>query len=177
MNNPKNDKKIVVGAITSANGIKGYVKIKPFTENLEDIFDFKSVFYENGTVVKLSPVHYKKDSIVASIEGITNRNDAEKLRNTQLFVNRDEFPETDENSFYHADLIGLQVLYKSGEKYGTVVDIKNFGSCDIIEIQPTTTETTTLFPFKKPFVQEVNIEKSVIIISPEEIANADEDTD
>lgn len=163
--NTEGDSKVLVGVITGANGIKGYVRVKTFTDSPEDLFDFNSVFFENGQQIELSLINLKKDITVASIKGVTNRNDAEKLRNTQLYVMRSELEPTDADTYYHADLVGLETRHTTGEKHGVVTDVKNYGSCDILEIRLSMSEATTLFPFKKPFVTSVNLEQGFIEIS------------
>ncbi|MCL4163846.1 UNVERIFIED_CONTAM: hypothetical protein GTU68_048264, partial [Idotea baltica] len=134
--NKESNTKVIVGVITGANGIKGYVRVKTFTDLPEDIFTFDQLYLEGGKEAKLKLISTKKDMLVVSLEGITDRNTAETMRNTQLYIMRTDLAPTDDNSYYHTDLIGLETRHTTGEKHGTVMDVKNFGSCDILEIQP-----------------------------------------
>jgi 16S rRNA processing protein RimM len=167
---------ICVGVITSVNGVKGHVKIRSFTEKPSDIANFNALFDQDGKeVYKVSVVTSKKDYIIAGIAGISNRNEAEKLRNTKLFIKRSALPHSKGDEYYHADLVNLEARSEEGVQLGIVKNIVNFGAGDIIEIYDISTEKTIYYPFTKQFVPEVNIEKKYITLKPleEVIAAAD----
>src|SRR4051812_4763367 len=114
-NNEYKNKDICVGVITSVSGVKGYVKIRSFTAHSADITQFKQVYDQDGNKFsEISLVVAKKDYIIAGISGIANRNEAEKLRNTKLFINRTDLPAPANKEYYHADLIGLEATYEDG---------------------------------------------------------------
>jgi len=166
--NVSNNFDICIGVITAVNGVKGNVKIRSFTESPDDISSFKLIYDENKNPYKISVVTSKKDYIIAGIDGIHNRNEAEKLRNTKLFINRSELPEPSNDEYYHADLIGLEARYKDGAIAGTIKNVVNFGAGDIIEIYDVSTEATLYIPFVKAQVPEVNINERYIIVAPAE---------
>ncbi|MFI4984238.1 MAG: ribosome maturation factor RimM [Rickettsiales bacterium] len=162
---------ICVGVITSVSGVKGNVKVRSFTENLDDICHFSYVFDESSKQYKVSLVSKRKDFIIAAIEGISNRNEAETLRNTMLYIKRSELPAVKSDQFYHTDLIGSEAKLEDGGFIGSVKNILNFGAGDIIEIYDVAAERTIYYPFSKQFVVNVNTDAKSLILKPlEEIA-------
>src|SRR6185312_3042466 len=87
-----------------------------------------------------------KDHLIATLKGVTTRDEAERLNGIELYVARDRLPATDEGEYYHADLIGLAAVTATDEPVGRVIAIHNFGAGDIIEIAPPQ-GTTLLLPF------------------------------
>lgn len=171
----KNDYDICVGVITSVNGVKGYVKIRSFTDNPQDLANFKKLFDESNKEYQINIITLKKDYIIAGIEGVASRNDAEKLRNTRLYIKRSELPSAGSNEFYHADLMGLDAKLKNGTNFGVVKGVVNFGAGDILEIYDLNSEKTIYYPFTKQFVPEINLEKRHILLEPlEEVLAASE---
>jgi 16S rRNA processing protein RimM len=163
-----NDFDICIGVITSVNGVRGNVKIKNFTENPRDIADFKNIYDQDNKPYKISIVSVRKDCLIAEIEGISNRNEAETLRNIKLFINRSELPEASNDEYYHADLLGLNARYDDGTMVGTVKNIVNFGAGDIIEIYDVSTERTLYIPFTKAQVPFVSLIEGYITVAQQE---------
>lgn len=161
-----------VGVITSVSGVKGHVKIRSFTENLDDICHFSYVFDESEKQYKTKLVSRRKDFIIAAIDGINSRNDAEKLRNTMLYIKRSELPDIKANQYYHADLIGSEARFEDGALVGSVKNILNFGAGDIIEIFDRTSEKTMYYPFAKKFVVKIDTNAKAIVLKPLEEATA-----
>lgn len=167
---------ICVGVITSVNGVRGNVKIKSFTEKPEDIVSFARVFNpESNSSFKISVVSIKKDHLIASIEGISSRNDAEELRGTKLYIKRSELPEAKDGEYYHADLMGLEVYYQDGLKAGLIKNIVNFGAGDILEVYDLTSEKMFYYPFNNQYVANVDLEAGRVEITRIEEIVASED--
>ncbi len=104
----EHESSICIGVITAVNGVKGYVKVRSFTAKPEDITSFDRVFDDYGKVYELKIITLKKDYVIVSIEGISSRNDAEKLRNTKLYIARTSLPEvSNDEEYYHADLVAI----------------------------------------------------------------------
>lgn len=156
---------ITVGSIVATSGIKGYVKIKCFTENPRDIETFAKVFDESGKNYKIKTVISVKGwVVVAKIEGIESVEEAEKLVGTNLMAERSELPPTDDGDFYYADLIGLNVFLEDDTKLGVVVDVMNYGASDILEIGTLENGKTVMYPFTNDFIIKVNLEDQKIIV-------------
>ena len=157
---------ICVGVITSVNGVKGYVKIRSFTADPSDLSKFKRVYDQNGNKsYNISIVAEKKGYVIAGIDGIKNRNEAEELRNTRLFINRSELQEPANDEYYHADLVGIEAKYEDGTPAGIVKEVVNFGAGDILEIYSLSSEKIMYYPFNKQFIPEVNLSKGYVVLS------------
>ena len=154
-NLPKTDKKIIVGKILSAHGIKGAVKYLSFTENPDTLFKLKPLYCGDKEIT------LKKSGPHATIEGIADRTQAETCRSRELWVWRNQLPEPTNNQYYIEDLIGLNVIAADGEELGTVLSFHNFGAGDIMEIK-LKDETTEMFGFEQ--VKKVDIENTTIYL-------------
>ncbi|MBT4427018.1 MAG: 16S rRNA processing protein RimM, partial [Rhodospirillaceae bacterium] len=97
--------------------------------------------------------------------GIDRREAAEALQGTRLYIPREALPETGEDEFYHADLIGLGVRTKDGEAYGVVKSINDYGAGDVIEIERET-EQSIFLPFTREIVPEIDLQAGSLVIDP-----------
>lgn len=127
-------KQILVGKIVAPQGIRGEVRVQAFTENPTD---FKSL---NVISAKFSASDFKfvralpnTNVIIAKINGVNDRNMAETLRGTELFIDRATLPPLAKNEYYQADLIGFDVI-RNSKKIGIVSCFQNYGAGDIIEL-------------------------------------------
>ena len=102
--------------------------------------------------------------VLVSIVGVTTRTQAEALKGTELFIPRNRLPNTGEDEFYYADLIGLVVYKRHGQKAGVVVAMHNFGAGDIVEIAMDGLENTILIPFNNNTVPDIDLIKQKMIV-------------
>jgi len=160
------DRHVVLGIITSAHGIRGEVKLKSFTEDPEAIVGYGPLETAAGGTLEISALKPSKNGFIARIKGVTDRNQAEALRGTELRVDRDKLPEPPEGEFYHADLVGLKAETSSGEPYGNVVAVHDFGAGDLVEIQLTGSSKTELIAFTAETVPAIEIANGRIIVVP-----------
>jgi 16S rRNA processing protein RimM len=122
---------------------------------------------------EIESVREAGDHLVATFKGVATRNDAEKLNGIELYVPREKLPATDDDEYYHADLIGLAAVNAADEPLGRVVGIHNFGAGDIIEIAPPK-GATMLLPFTNAVVPTVDIAGGRVVIElPQEIEGED----
>lgn len=167
----KTDSRICLGVIVGAHGIKGEVKVRSFTENQRDIDNYGVLSDKNGNKkFSVRVVGLAKDFLRVKIEGCNDRNTAEKLKGTELYVERSVLPSTVEEEFYQTDLIGLEVKNEKGEIVGKVEAFYNFGAGDIIEIRMK--QKLEMLPFNKNFVPVVNIDDGFIIIQEPIVVDA-----
>ena len=161
------DEHLLMGEIVAAHGLKGLVKVRSFTEVPEDIVAYGALHDQLGQTVELSLRGPTKGGLLVALSGITNRNDAEALKGTQLFVDRGELPNLcDENEeYYHADLIGLSANLPDGEFFGHVRAIHNFGAGDLLEIQPNGSNETIILRFDREIVLKVDLDNSHLVIA------------
>ena len=159
----------VLCVITGAHGVSGRVKIKPYTEEPENILAYGELTDDSGTLYPLDITGMAKGQLLCSIDGVTDRNAAEKLRGTKLGVPSDRLPEPEEGSFYIEDLVGLRVCTSEGEDVGKVKAVHNFGAGDMVEIQPPSGKTE-LFAFTDANFPEVDIAAGTLTFcAPERI--------
>lgn len=159
---------VCIARIVAAHGIKGQVKIKSFTENPKDIVKYGDVSDERGTKYKITIKSANNDMLIAAIEGIADRNQAELLSGRNLFIERANLPKL-EGAHYQADIIGLEV-HNNGSVIGSVLAMHNFGAGDILEVKFSDRKTTEMYIFDKNTFPEVNIKEGYIVLNlPEEI--------
>jgi 16S rRNA processing protein RimM len=156
--------RICVARIGAAHGVRGEVRLWPFTEDPLAVVDYGPLSTKDGTRrFEVARARIAKDHLVAALKGIATREEAERLNGLELYIDRDRLPETGEGEYYHADLIGLRALDAAGAAIGQVVAIHNFGAGDIIEIAPPQ-GPTLLLPFTDPVVPTVDIAGGFVVI-------------
>ena len=156
-----------IGQIVNTFGIKGMVKIKPFTDDIKRFDRLKKVYIETGKTKKeyeVEEVKYHKDMVLIKFKGIDKVEDAEMLRNSYLKVARKDEPELEEGTYYIADLIGLNVYSDDGNLLGKVDDIfNNGGKCDIYAVKDKTGKQI-LLPAISDVVKEINLKDGKIVV-------------
>lgn len=156
--------RVCLGQIGAAHGVRGEVRLRSFTADPAAIVNYGPLETESGRVVEIEAMRPAKNHFVARLAGVDDRNTAERLTNTKLYVPRERLPELpDTDEFYHADLVGLAAVDRAGTRLGTVVAVHNFGAGDLIEIQNMAGETTML-PFDDATVPEVNLTAGCIVV-------------
>jgi len=157
--------RVCLGVIAGAHGVRGLVKIKSFTEAPEDVAAYGPVTDEAGGkrfVVKVKG--RVKGLVLAELEGIRDRDQAQALHGQQLYVERAALPRLDEEeTFYQADLIGLAAEDPEGRPLGRVVAVPNFGAGDLLEILDPD-RVSQFYPFTRAVVPEVDLEAGRVVI-------------
>jgi 16S rRNA processing protein RimM len=170
---PYTSKKICVGAITGAHGIRGEVKLRSYTADPASLTDYGPLTSADGLrVYQLKIRSSAGDSLIAAIEGVSDRNAAEKLRGTELYVDRGRLPQTAEDEYYYEDLVGLRVLTISGDVFGTVHQVHNFGAGDLVEIAETSGQKN-LYAFNDKTFPNVDLAAGTLTISLPEFIEPD----
>lgn len=161
---------VVLGAVIGAHGLKGEVKVKTFTHLPEKLGAYGKLSTADGRAFTVKELRATKpDEAVARFAEIADRNAAEALKGTELFVSRAALPQAADDEFYHTDLIGLRAEDREGRVLGTVSALHNFGASDVIEIARDDGDTVML-PFTREIVPVIEIEAGRVIISaPEEV--------
>lgn len=156
--------KVCVGAIAGAHGVKGVVRIKSFTAVPEDVAAYGPVTDEDGgRTFPLTITGGSRGQVMARIEGVADREAAEALRGVRLYVPRDTLPPTDEDEFYHADLIGLRAEDMAGATLGSVRAVHDYGAGDLLEIVLEDGRSATV-PFTRDMVPTVDIAGGRVVI-------------
>ena len=165
---------ICVGVIAGAHGVRGAVRFKIFTQDPLAILAYKELKNISGTTrfeVINASVH-KGDTIIASFANIKDRNQAEALKSTKLYIDREKLPTLNDEEFYHADLVGLAVKIFESPLTGEVRAVHNFGAGDLLEIGCKGHDIVV--PLTKEVVPEINLKQGYLLIKPEG-AIADDD--
>lgn len=160
------DKRLLMGRIGAAHGVKGEVRINSFTEEPLALADY-GPFTTNrpGLVIEIEQARATTNVLVARIKGINDRTAAEQLNGVELYVARGRLPAPDdEDDFYHTDLIGLDARLGDGTVLGKVIAIPNYGASDLIEVRDERSGDTYLYPFTRAVVPEVHVAEGYLVI-------------
>ena len=162
------EKYLEIGQIVNTFGIKGMVKVKPFTENTKKRFDnLKNVYIKTKKEQKqyeVEEIKYHKEMVLVKFKGIENIEEAEKLRNSYLVIDRNEEEPLEEGTYYIVDMIGLEVYTDEGEKLGILNDVfKSNMSCDMYIVKNELGKTITL-PAIEEVIKDIDMEKRKITV-------------
>ncbi|UOM35921.1 ribosome maturation factor RimM [Acuticoccus sp. I52.16.1] len=171
---------ILMATIGAPHGVRGAVKLTVFAEDPLSLRRYNPFTTADGRSMKLTSVKPIGKAIVATIDGIDDRNAAETLRGTALHVARARLPRPDEDEFYHVDLIGLEARLEDGTPLGTVRGVFDFGAGDLLDILG---DKPLLVPFTREVVPHVDLAGGVVTVAavpgllddpaPEDGADAD----
>ncbi|UTD27179.1 ribosome maturation factor RimM [Bradyrhizobium sp. WD16] len=160
------DTKICVARIGAAHGVRGEVKLWPFTEDPFAVTQYGPLSTSDGSrQFEVTRAREGKGFLVATLKGVASRTDAEGLNGLELYVPRERLPAPEEGEYYHADLIGLEAVSDAGAPLGRVIAMHNFGAGDIIEIAPPR-GASLLLPFTDAVVPTVDIAGGRIVVVP-----------
>ena len=161
---------ICVARIGAAHGVRGAVKLWTFTEDPLAVKRYGPLATRDGArSFEVATAREAKGHLVATLKGVATREDAERLNGIELYIAREKLPATDDDEYYHADLIGLAAVNAADEPIGRVIAIHNFGAGDIIEIAPPN-GATMLLPFTNAVVPTVDLANGRVLIElPAEI--------
>lgn len=155
-----------VGTFGQPQGLKGDIKINIFTSSLESFKMLKNFFMEDGKsnwIFKSLRKIGKKN--IGSIEGCEDRDAALEFKGKHIFAFRENFPKTNNNMFYVVDLIGCEVINMEKESLGKIIDIKNFGAGDLMEIISKGNKNFYI-PMNQDNLINVDIDKKKILVNP-----------
>ncbi len=158
-----------MGVVHSAHGIKGQVKIKVFAASPTSFLEYAHFIDKEGekTFVLKDAYLFKEDIIVATLKGIHDRNQAERLKGTEFYIPRELLPSVEEEEYYYQDLIGLEVHSQAGDSLGIVASVYNFGSGDLIEINLSHSREVVVLPFTKEAIPTISISEKYLVINEE----------
>jgi 16S rRNA processing protein RimM len=160
--------RICVAQIGAAHGLRGEVRLRSFTQDPAAVSSYGPLESEDGARhFEIEALRPAKDHFVARLAGVADRDAAEKLTNLKLYVSRDRLPPIeDDETFYHADLVGLTAVTPDGAPLGTVTAILNFGAGDLVEIKPQGGGEALMVPFTDAAVPEIDIAAGRMVVVP-----------
>jgi|TARA_B110000263_G_scaffold223997_1_gene214099 16S rRNA processing protein RimM len=158
--------RVCVGVVTGAHGLRGLIRVKPFTDVPESVASYGTVETEDGSRhLELEVANRAgKGQVAVRVLGVTDRDMAEGLKGQRLYVPRERLPLTSPDEFYYADLIGLLVKKVSGKILGKVGSVYDFGASDVIGII-SESGIESLVPFTKDAVPKIDLEERYISVS------------
>lgn len=155
-----------VGQIVNTHGLKGHLKVVPFTDDINRFKSLKTVFidFKNELMeYKIQEVKFIKNLVRLKLEGLDNINDAEKFKGCYLKINRKDAKKLDENTYFIADLIGLDVYDLENHKIGILSDIFPTGSNDVYVVKQEDGKQV-LLPAISKVIKEINIKQGKIVV-------------
>jgi 16S rRNA processing protein RimM len=181
MSAPSLDDLIELGAVQDAQGLQGQIKVRPHSSDPVALLSSKalwlsliprrssgvasSVEQASLTLYQVKQAKMHSGTVVITLDGITDRNQAEALKGARILVGRDVFPKTDADSYYWVDLIGCKAVNLQGESLGEVIDVNDNGAHGIIALGDLETKTVKqLVPFVNEAVQNVDLPNKLITL-------------
>lgn len=163
---PRPENPVQLAVIGAAHGIRGEVRVKPYTGDPLAIADYGTLYDAQGKSYEVLEARAAKTVVVVRFKGINDRNAAEALNGTELFIDRSQLPEElDDDEFYYTDLIGLEAIGTDGINYGRVSALFDFGGGDLIELS-LSGRKPYLIPFTAAAVPEIDMEAGHITVEP-----------
>lgn len=154
-------KRIALAAVAGAHGVKGELRLKLFTDSIDNLARHKTV-YIGGIERKLESTRAGSSGAIARISGVTDRSAAEALRCQLVEVDRSALPPLEEGEYYHADLIGLSCFDADGREVGQVAAVENYGAGDLLEVD-LADGRKSMIPFKPGMA---DLENDRILLDP-----------
>ena len=174
---------VEVGRIVDAWGLKGWVKVQPFSTDPQVLFSSRRWFLKPSektslipsvtpassfpSTLKITQIKEHGEVVVALAHEVSDRNAAEAWRGARVFIGRSTFPKAGKDEFYWLDLIGLEVVNRQGEPLGGVVGLIDTGPHSVLRVAPagsTNIEAERLIPFVAAYVDAVSIEQRLITV-------------
>ena len=158
--------------IVSAFGVRGEVRIRPFTSQPENIAGYGTLFDKAGRRgFVVDSFRVRDGSVLARLSGVGSRDAAEQLVGTHLYVSREALPSLDEDEWYYAELIGLDAYGDDGVLWGRVKAVWDFGAGDVLELErmedrkQAETSQSLLIPFTQENVAGVSVSNGRIVLT------------
>lgn len=174
---------VEVGRIVDAWGLKGWVKVQPFSADPQVLFSSRRWFLKPSekagpmasvtpaftfpSTLKIIQIKEHGEVVVALATEVSDRNAAEALRGARVFIGRSTFPKAGKDEFYWLDLIGLEVINRQGDPLGGVVGLIDTGPHSVLRVAPagsTNLESERLIPFVAAYVDSVSLEQRLITV-------------
>ena len=155
-----------IGQIVNTSGLKGVLKIKPFTDDIKKFSNLKTIYIKTKsglTEFKIEQVRYVKNMVMLKLAGIDTVEEAEKYRNLYIKVLRDQEEELEEGSYYVVDILGCKVNTDANQELGKIVDVFQTGSNDVYVVKDEQGKQI-LLPAIKQVIKNVDIKNKIITV-------------
>ncbi|KGF67150.1 16S rRNA processing protein RimM [Hoeflea sp. BAL378] len=158
---------ILVGVIGAAQGLRGEVRVKPFTEDPMALADYGALYAGDGRRFEILDHRVAKTVLVVRFRGVNDRTAAEALKGLELFIDRSALPdeELEEDEYFHADLEGLEAWDADGRFWGRISGVLDFGGGDLLELRDEGMKPVVI-PFTRAAVPRVDLKAGRILVDP-----------
>ena len=156
-----------VGQIVNTNGLKGLLKINPFTDDITRFERLKTIFIEHKKELlefEIESVRYQKKQVLLKLKGIDTIEEAEKYREDYLKINRNKEEKLPEDTYYIVDLIGLDIYTENGELLGKLDDVFSTGSNDVYVVKNSEGKQI-LLPAISDVIKNIDLEQKKIVVN------------
>ena len=153
---------IKLGKITAPQGIKGEVRVYPYTDKPTRFSEIEAVLL-NGRRCRIEKARYMKNMAILKLEGIDDRNAAETMRNRELLLPREDLWKQPEDTYFVDDLVGCAVVSEDGAPVGTLKTVHSRPAQDLYEIERAD-GSSFLLPAVKEFIKDVKTDEKIIVI-------------
>ena len=163
--------RVLLGVVAAPHGVRGLVRIRSFTDDPMAVAGYGLLADETGSKrFKVEALSASRGAVLARIEGVDDRNAAEALRGTKLYVERSALPVVGEKEWYEADLVGLTAVGTDGRDWGKVLAFHDFGAGLMIEVSGGASaqggKGPVMLPFTDEAVPEVDVEGGKVVVDP-----------
>lgn len=155
-----------IGQIVNTYGIKGFLKVVPYTDDITRFEDLKSIYIETKNSLKtviIEEVKYSKNLVLLKLKGIDDINAAESFKNCYIKIDRKDAVKLPEDSYFIVDLIGIKVYTDNNEELGNIVDVYATGANDIYVVKNELGKQV-LLPAIGDVIKDVDIENKKMIV-------------
>lgn len=155
-----------IGQIVNTSGLKGVLKVKPFTDDINKFSNFKTIYIKTKNSLvefKIEQVRYVKNMVMLKLAEIDTVEEAEKYRNLYIKVLRNKEEELEKDSYYVVDILGCQVNTDENQELGKVVDVFQTGSNDVYVVKDEQGKQI-LLPAIKDVIKNVDIKNKIITV-------------
>jgi 16S rRNA processing protein RimM len=152
---------VVLGEIVAAYGVKGWVKVKPFTERLDTLLDFATWWLRprqrDWEPLAVTEAREHSGSLIVQLAGTASRESAMQWKGALVGVPRDALPPLGAGEIYQADLVGLDVVNRTGTRLGRVIAVQDFGAHPVLDVEREGGGAHRLIPFVPVYVDGVDL--------------------
>ncbi len=156
--------KLLVGKIVNTHGLKGHLRIYPYTSDKKDFNDFDYLMIEGGDKLQVQSVRYQKNLVIVLFDGYTSINEVEKFKNKEVFIDRADLGDMDQTSFIYSEVVGYDVRDVDRGSVGVIKNVNSGVAQDLIIVEKADGETF-MIPCVKAFVQGFDHENKVLNVT------------
>lgn len=171
------DELVEIGVITKPQGLKGELKVQSISQNAERFLPLEYIYLSPNQKHNILKSRVQNGFAYIIIEGVNSVEEAEKLRNKLVYIERSQLPKLDENEYYVRDLMNCAVKLDNGEYLGDVIDISDYSSVDNITIRNSQTHKEIIFPFLNQIISNIDLDKKEIVVKQKEFDEVRVDED